>query len=176
MSREKGHDQVLPSFTHPKGRMRKAVPRKVTPVKPPKPEVPRVKPGPACGHTADGGYWLRLVGIEPMGRNALRRAHWSAHSREKNRILTALLAVLPVAAQRPKIRAPVQVEYLRTYYNHPMDLDNLASTAKYVIDGLAAMGLIEGDGPDQCKPVYSQTRRRGNVPQVVVRITPLERE
>lgn len=47
----------------------------------------------------------------------------------------------------PSFAEPVVVMYRRSYWNSPMDWDNLAASAKFAIDGLEDH-VITDDSPD----------------------------
>lgn len=125
------------------------------------------------------GGWLlvHVAGIEPPGLNGndgLLRMHWSGRKRLAARLelmLMQALAAGQIQVERPK--GKVRVTYVRSYRANPMDEDNLAASAKPVLDALVKLGVLVNDSPEhvELKPLQ---RRRGEIGKhFQLRIEPL---
>lgn len=59
---------------------------------------------------------------------------------------TARAEAAAVAQGLPRFAGPVAVHFLWVEPNRRRDLDNVAFAKKFVLDGLVAAGVLEGDG------------------------------
>lgn len=123
------------------------------------------------------GDWLlvHVAGIEPPGLNGdrgLLRMHFKERGNLANRLqlmLRSALGDIPI----PKPKGKVRVTYVRSYLHRPMDEDNLASSAKPVLDALVALGVLEDDSPEHIELKALQAKRKGRGPHFQLRVEPL---
>lgn len=82
--------------------------------------------------------------IPPMlnEQTRLARSHWSKSS-ETKREWTDLIELL--VKQLPKFSGEVWIDFLWQPSNRRCDPDNIAASAKYIMDGLVNAGVIRGD-------------------------------
>lgn len=77
------------------------------------------------------------------GSKGLLRMHWAARRSYQNAIAAVLRSGAP-----DRIQGRVVVLYARGYRTQPMDEDNLAASAKPILDGLRAVGVVDDDSPE----------------------------
>lgn len=93
------------------------------------------------------GWTFSCVGFPTRGLNGtkgLLRMHWRDRKRYSDGIASLLLSGKP-----DTISPPLVVLYARGYRARPMDEDNLAASAKPILDGLKSAGIIVDDSPDK---------------------------
>lgn len=136
----------------------------------------RERHGPIRAHVETLGDRVRctVMGMEPRGLNGPRgllRGHWSRLRRDK---LTYQLVMAGLS--RFPVEGPGIVWYRRSHRAVPLDQDNLAASAKPVLDALVTLGAIENDNPNTLSLYTSQQKRVRNIPEFVVELAPdLER-
>lgn len=116
---------------------------------------------------------LRLVclGAEPPGLNSARgllRRHWTKRGRDRDSLLLLLRAPGPL----PSVGGPARVAYSRTYARAPLDPDNLAASAKPILDALVRLGVLVDDSPAYLELAPEQERRGRGGPRYVLEISP----
>ena len=89
--------------------------------------------------------------LSPKSPNRYHGQHWAMRRKDKQRIKDALyfenecLRGASLRSNRPT--PPLRVTYERRHARVPMDLDNLAGSAKVVLDALQDLRVIEDDKP-----------------------------
>lgn len=114
---------------------------------------------------------LSCLGAEPPGLNSSRgllRRHWTKRSNDRDSLLLLLRAPGPL----PSVGGPARVRYVRTYARGPLDPDNLAASAKPILDALVRLGVLVDDSPAYLDLVPEQEPRGRAGPRYVLEISP----
>lgn len=125
----------------------------------------------------DGWLLVHVAGIEPPGLNGndgLLRMHWAGRKRLATRLdlmLRQALSAGQIQVEKPK--GKVRVTYVRSYRANPMDEDNLAASAKPVLDALVKLGVLANDSPEHVELAALQRKRGEYGPHFQLRIEPL---
>lgn len=106
----------------------------------------------------DQNIWkLSVSGYQIVGLNGdmgLLRMHWASRKHYQDTIT----AMMSAPGLPPSLTAPIEIVVCRAYKGRPMDEDNLAASAKPVLDALKKLRVIPDDGPNVIK--FSATQRK----------------
>lgn len=75
---------------------------------------------------------------------ALAKSHWSAYAETKKTNTLRAWAAIKAARIQP-VKGPVKVSFLWVCNNRRMDKDNVASSKKFILDGLEEAGIVSRD-------------------------------
>ncbi len=98
--------------------------------------------------------------IKPPGLNGakgLMRMHWKSRVRIKIDIHLSVLHAL--GGDTKRIDGPVRVNCTMLYASVPRDWDNLAVAAKYPMDSIVRLGVLEDDSPSVIESMTHRQRK-----------------
>ncbi len=101
---------------------------------------------------------------------AKAKSHWGAYSGWKKQYTNRVAAIMP-APKAAHACVCVHFEWYRA--DMRTDPDNVASAAKYVIDGIVKSGLLRGDGWKHVRRIEHDFYVDKQKPRVVVILTEL---
>lgn len=102
---------------------------------------------------------LSVSGYQVQGLNGeigLLRMHWT----RRDRYTKTIAQLVRSPGCPPPLKSPVDVVFCRAYRAREMDQDNLAASAKPVLDALRRAGVIEDDSPSHINLVICQMQRK----------------
>lgn len=105
-------------------------------------------------------FLLTVTGLPTRGTNGsngLLRMHWAKRKRYSDSIE---LAVRAASGSPPTIVGKVMLVYTRAHRGRPMDEDNLAASAKPVLDALRRFNVIVDDRPELLTLHCAQAKRK----------------
>ena len=111
--------------------------------------------------------------------NKALRQHWAARGRERDRIITEIMAALKGPSHYPR---PPFARCRITIVRHGkklLDEDGLPASAKPLIDALCrpsrshpgSLHIIEDDSPDRCEIVATQVKATGKPMRLMTVVT-----